>query len=172
MRIVQLCCILGAILLILFQKIDILYSNNTPSSLHINLSVFSFSLFIGKKRKRRFKDRIKALKSFYIYLKAFNFLLSHSDVTIKHLQGANITPPGLAKAIPFALSMPAAFAYLSSTAKSFNYLKSEKNDPTLATNTNSWSADMSFRFIHLIISALLLLYYKIKSILRRSKINV
>ncbi len=172
MRIVQLCCIFVAVLLILFQRIDVKHSNDEPSFLHISFSVLSFSVYIGKKQNKKIKNGIRFLRKLPIYLKAFNFLLSHSDVTVITSENKNITFEGLIRALPIVISAPPTFAYLNNTAKSVKYLKLDKKDEDEDLYSNTFILSASFRSIHLIISALLLLYYNIKNRLRRSKINV
>lgn len=168
MRIVQLTCILLALLLVLLQKIDITVKKSEQLCAQVDFALLSVTFSQGKKR-RGLNDTVKLLRNASPFFKTAKFLLSHSSVDITLSHPAHQSPEMIIRAIPIAISFPAVLSYLANNAKSLTYSANTITDCSDADGDNlAFSILFSFNFLFLIISALLLLYYKSKSLLRRN----
>lgn len=170
MRIIPILFILLAVLFVLLQKADIRIRKTDNLSITLSLTLFSITFSGDTERKRRIKKIFRLFKNAPIILRVATHLLKRSNVRVIRLANQNRSPfPfSFGQSIPFYISFPVLFAYLNNNAKSIFY-----DDNWLFTgdfsNQNEASVDIivSFRFISLIISALLFLYYKMKDRIMR-----
>jgi len=170
MRIIPILFILIAILFILFQKADMRIRKTDNLSITLSLTLFSITFSGDAEKKRRIKKIVRLFKNASVILRVATYLLKRSNVRVIRLANQSRSPSrfSLGQSIPFYISLPVIFAYLNNSAKSIFY-----DDNWLFVddfvNQNEASVDIivSFRFISLIISALLFLYYKMKDRMMR-----
>ena len=82
MYILRLLLILGAVLFILFQRVDVRVTKNEKLTVKINFTVFALVLTEDARRKKPLKSIVGLISNLKGVFKSFKFLLSKSDISL------------------------------------------------------------------------------------------
>lgn len=157
------------VLLIILQRIDIRITTSDITKVRINFIFIAILLSESSATVKRFKFGLKIVKNLPTLLKTSNYFLSKSQIVILRFfendgSSANFN---IVKLIPIYISATTLLAYLNSIAKSVTFDTRNKSSFDLKTDIT-----ISVRFVYLIISSLLFLYYCIVTKIRRIVKNV
>lgn len=127
----------------------------------INLNILAIVLHENETRKIRLRDIISAFNKISYLSKPIKYLIGKSRVSIFYHKKNDF--PSLFSRISSLAIEQFLLTYLSINSKSFCVTKTETSHIKNETNKIRFDACFIFSFIHLINSALILLYYFIRN---------
>ena len=173
MILLRLLPLIYALLFILSRRIDVKVHKADELTVKVNFNIFALLLTEDKFKRIRIKSVSRFIKNAKHIYKPISYIITRSDVIFSrymHLQNDNASLSVIKSAYAYA-SSHFLISYLSGNAKSFQLIEWEnlvqdQNDSTI------FDINIHFSLLHLIISALLLLYYIVKNNLKRMLKNV
>ena len=164
--------ILSALLFILSRRIDVRVTKAEELTVKISFNIFAIVLTEDKIKKRGLKKLSKLIKSRRSILKSADYLISKSNVRLYKFIS---TDPSVSVPLAYNAYREASVyfisAYLERTARKFSFSAIRDTDKN-AQNQVKFNLLLHFPFSHLIISALIFLYYIVKNRVKRVLQNV
>ena len=173
MIVLRLLPLIYALLFILTRRIDVKVSKADELTVKISFNIFALLFTENKIKRARLKSITRIIKNARYNYKPISYLISKSNVVFSrytHLQDDGTSLSVIKNAYTYASSQ-FLISYLSSTAKSFHLVEQEKFIQNKISNT-VFDINIHFSLSHLIISAMLLLYYIVKNNLKKVMKNV
>ena len=173
MMLLRLLPFIYALLFILTRRIDVKVHKAEELTVKVNFNIFALLFSEDKIKKISIKSMSRFLKNARHIYKPIRYIISKSDITFlryEYLLDETALHPVLKDTYAFA-SNQFLLLYLSSNAKSFR-ITERKNRVQDINNNTIFDINIHFSLSHLIISALLLLYYIVKNNLKRVLKNV
>ena len=165
--------ILFLFLFILTRKIDVKVIKDEALLIKISFNIFALVLTEEKIKRKEIRKIPKVLRSLKGIFKSADYLISKSIVNVFKCNLLDADERGLPLLYnaSFYVSAKVLFYYLSQNARKVN---NYTNSIFKTDEMNGDSIDISIHFSlwHMIISALLLLYYIVKSNIKRALKNV
>ena len=159
-----------ALMLILFQEVDLRITYENGLSVHISFTIFSLTLLDDGKDKFSIKGSLRFARSVPIILKASRYAIRRSNVTVFRL--SHTVKPSLLdtllRTLLIFLSASSLLSYVVTNAATYKV----SEDGYSSDDTASIDILFETRALHLIISGFLFLYYTVRRKVRRAIKNV
>ena len=165
MIVVRILPLILLFLWIVLQRIDVRIIRQNAVTVQISFPIFRITFKDLTAPKRKTRKIVRLIKNLPFTLKTVAYLTRKSRAIIHDTTWllAPSTPTEILKKIPHFISTRSIYAYLDSNAKSTAYIKYNSN-PIFVGDID---IVLQTKLIHLIISPLLFLYYKISNKARR-----
>lgn len=173
MMLLRLLPLIFALLFILSQKIDVKVHRTDRLTVKINFNILALVLQEDKIKKNGLKSISRIIKNVKHFHKSIDYILSKSEVRLlKHEISNNETEVfSIIKSAYSYASRQFLISYLERNAKKFRIIEQKNYNIDISSNT-VFDLDIHFSLWHLIISALILLYYTVKRRFKRLLKNV
>lgn len=167
MILLRLLPVFFAALFILTRTVCVRVLKGDKLTVKINFNILAVVLAEDNTKKRGIRKTIRLIKGVRSAFKTFDYLLSKSDVKLFINNQNDIeNQKALAKSGYFIASTALIIPYIRTTSRSFRVVeRSEQNE-------NSFELRLYFSLWHMIISALIFLYYTVKNKVKRVIKNV
>ena len=172
MILLRLLPIIFALLFLLSRRIDVDISKHKEMTVKINFNILAVVLTDDKIKKGRLKSFSKLIKSTKSILRSADYLISRSDVKLYSFTDIQhgISTPIFYNAYRVA-TLRFIAAYLERNARKFQFAEIQNTDSEVQ-NRSGFNLLLHFSLWHLIISALIFLYYIVKNRVKRVFQNV
>lgn len=152
------------LLFILTQGVDVRIFRRPRLTIKISFTIIGILLYETERQRIRFKKMRKRVNLAKCSLRAMRYLISRSYVTVYNSDDTDTEQ--IFPSIPIFMFSALVLPYLSQNARKLKYRTENRQANT--------SFDISLRFacIHLIISALIFLYYLLRIKIRSTVKNV
>ena len=164
--------ILYALLFLLSRRIDVRVSKSKEMTVKINFNILAVVLTEDKIKKRRLKSFSKLIKGTKSILRSADYLISRCDAELYSFTDiqSGISAPIIYNAYRVA-AVHFIAAYLERNARKFEFAEIQNTDSEVQ-NRSGFNLLLHFSLWHLIISALIFLYYIVKNRVKRVFQNV
>ena len=173
MMVLRLLPIVFALLFILSRRIDVKVYKSNRLTVKINFNILALIIREGNNQKIRFKSLVRFIKNAKPSYRFLNYLISKSEVVLFEHENSRDEneDSSIFKTAYTYLSNQFIISYFERTAQKFRISKYEKRDISIG-NSTVFDLNIHFSLWHLIISALILLYYLAKERVGRLLKNV
>ena len=162
--------VIFCILLFTFTRVvNVRVTKNDALTVRINLNIFAIIITEEKIKKKGFKKVRRLIRSFKTLAKPTEYLLSRTEIRVYKLPDS-ISDSSIFKTL-YSLSrltsLSLIISYLEAHARRVRFMNGQKNDMEVV-----FDFSLHFSPLSLIISALLFLYYTVKSKIKQVIKNV
>lgn len=173
MTILRLLLLTFALLFILTRRIDVNVYKTKELTVKINFNILALVLRENKSKKNLFKRIRRSIKSARHAYQFLDYIISKSEVVLYEYKTSNneYESSSALKIAYSYISKQIITSYLENTAKKFQISENVYQNQNIRNNV-VLDLDIRFYLWHLIISALVLLYYMVKSSIKRLLKNV
>ena len=161
--VLRLIPIFVTLLFILFQTVEIKVKMRSKLTVKINFNILAIVLYEDKRRKTRLKALFSLVSTISKFTKSIKYLISKSKVSVIIYPKNDENNLSILRHIGSLASEQFLLSYLEANSKEFYATRSEYLPEKCSDSKTFFDVNLNLSFMHLIISALILLYYIIKS---------
>lgn len=160
----RLMTVTAALLFVLLQRVDVKVRLRDSLFIKINLNIIALVLYETKEKDKHLKDIFDAINKLPIFLKSIKYLLSKSNVILAFREETFLSDsPTIVTRIGSILSEQIIITYLIACSKHFRIERTPNYYEQSIRGKDCYDAFISFSFIHLVNSALILLFNTVKN---------